>query len=303
MDENKKNDISNEISHWMKATLKYWDSVSEFQNFDMFKDVFKTEKKSYSQAKKMFQTGGSIYKLFFTLLSEPENVNAMLKGTEILPDVYFEIFNSILDGNIEFQKTWTDFIFSLGKHSKAYSFDDIDQDLFKSWRNLYENEFKKFFNIPQLGLTRYYQERVNNCIDKYNIFSETLIELLYLFYIPFEKTNIVMQEKIEQLLKNGDIYDNSNDYYKLWLRILEGHYMNLLKSPEYIKVMNSTVQAYVQYKNAKDAVLYDLLQHLPIPTNKDMDDLYKELYLLKKKVRELTNEIQSLKNEKQQTVI
>jgi len=34
------------------------------------------------------------------------------------------------------------------------------------------------------------------------------------------------------------------------------------------------------------------MQSLPIPTNKDMDELSKELYLLKKKVRELEKKLE-----------
>jgi len=38
---------------------------------------------------------------------------------------------------------------------------------------------------------------------------------------------------------------------------------------------------------ARHRMLTDMLQSLPLPTNKEMDELYKELYLLKKRVREL----------------
>jgi polyhydroxyalkanoate synthesis regulator phasin len=33
------------------------------------------------------------------------------------------------------------------------------------------------------------------------------------------------------------------------------------------------------------------LQNLPIPTNKDMDELYKDLYILKKRVKELERKV------------
>jgi hypothetical protein len=33
---------------------------------------------------------------------------------------------------------------------------------------------------------------------------------------------------------------------------------------------------------------------MPIPTNKDMDELYKEIYLLKKKVRELSRKLDEI---------
>ena len=38
---------------------------------------------------------------------------------------------------------------------------------------------------------------------------------------------------------------------------------------------------------ARQEVLEDTLKSMPVPTTKDMDELYKEIYLLKKRIREL----------------
>jgi len=73
--------------------------------------------------------------------------------------------------------------------------------------------------------------------------------------------------------------------------------MTLLKSPEYTQVMNSTIEALTQYRKAKEEMLYDLLQDIPIPTNKEMDEFYKEFYLLKKKVRELSRKLEEKKGD------
>jgi archaellum component FlaC len=47
---------------------------------------------------------------------------------------------------------------------------------------------------------------------------------------------------------------------------------------------------------AKQEFLRDGLQQLPIPTNKDMDDLYKELYLLKKRIKALEKKVEQVVN-------
>lgn len=52
-----------------------------------------------------------------------------------------------------------------------------------------------------------------------------------------------------------------------------------------------TLSHSADYKAAQQRLLFDLLQPLPIPTNRDMDELYKEIYLLKKTVRELTRKV------------
>ena len=63
--------------------------------------------------------------------------------------------------------------------------------------------------------------------------------------------------------------------------------MTLFKSPEYTKKLASTLDTLDDYISARNRILQDALQSLPIPTHKDMDALYEELYLLKKKIKKL----------------
>jgi hypothetical protein len=38
--------------------------------------------------------------------------------------------------------------------------------------------------------------------------------------------------------------------------------------------MDNTIAAFVDYKDAREDFLCDMLQSLPVPTNRDMDALY-----------------------------
>ncbi|MDD5171069.1 MAG: hypothetical protein PHN75_19795, partial [Syntrophales bacterium] len=49
---------------------------------------------------------------------------------------------------------------------------------------------------------------------------------------------------------------------------------------------------------AKNQFLQYMLQGLPVPTNKDMDEIYKEMYLLKKKVRTLEKQLDDVRKPK-----
>jgi polyhydroxyalkanoate synthesis regulator phasin len=82
----------------------------------------------------------------------------------------------------------------------------------------------------------------------------------------------------------------------MWIKVLEGHYMTLFKSPDYLDSLVRTLGTAQDYKMAQHQMLADILQVLPIPTNKDMDELYKEIYLLKKKVKELSSSMENQKN-------
>ena len=143
-----------------------------------------------------------------------------------------------------------------------------------------------------MGLTRFYQERINDFVDKQNVFQTSISEFIYTFFLPIQKANEVLQQKIEEQAENGELSDDIKDYYKMWIKILESHYEEFLKSPEYVNILSKTIESLAKYRKAKDAVFTDAIKQLPIPTNKDMDELYKEIYLLKKKVRELNKKLE-----------
>ena len=51
--------------------------------------------------------------------------------------------------------------------------------------------------------------------------------------------------------------------------------------------MGQTLNALENSKMTTGKVIEDILGMFPVPTQKDMDELYKEIYLLKKKVKAL----------------
>ena len=61
--------------------------------------------------------------------------------------------------------------------------------------------------------------------------------------------------------------------------------MTLFKQPEYAATMAKTLEALNEYTEARQAVVNDMLKQFNVPTHQDLDDLYKEIYLLKKRMR------------------
>ncbi len=287
-------DMTKMFGMWLKAAMNFWENMPRMQPDEnaMFNFFPKQQKGSSQQAQQTWDRGTKIAGALAAMLSEPENLDAIFKATDTVPEFIMKISQQVWEGYFEAQKNWTERAVRIGKHEKAYSFDDLDQETFKTLQDIYEKEFQRYFYIPQIGLTRFYQERANKAVDKYNLFQSSLSEFIYMFYVPMEKSMPVMQEKIKDMVEKGEISDNYKEYYSMWIKILEGHYMKLLQSPEYTQVMNKTIQSLVAYRSARDEMMYDILKNLPIPTNREMDELYKEFYELKKKVRELSRKLE-----------
>ena len=299
MDQNQKEgaDMASLFATWTQATTDFWANMTKMQpHWGASPDPSEPPKESESskekgpasKMQKNLEIGAKILQALISRLGEPENLDATMKGMDSVPEFTLKMTQQFWDGYLELQKKWAEQARKFGQHTEAYQFEDIEQNIFKTWNELYEEEFQKFFNVPSLGLTRFYQERLSQLADKFTVYQSSLSEFVYMFYVPIEKTTGVMQEKMEEMADQGELHDDFNTYYNMWVKILEGHYMTLLKSPEYLQVMNKTIIALTEYKEARNEVLYDILQKLPIPTNKDMDEVYKELYLLKKRFRDLS---------------
>ncbi len=223
-------------------------------------------------------------------MAKPESISSLLKGSGAMPEMLLHLAQTSLGSYVKMQQNISDSLGRVGVSAKAYDFQDVDENIFRIWTDIYEKEFKQFFQIPQLGLMRTYQEKANQVLDKYNFFQSTLSEFLNLLGLPFSRSMKVMQDKIGEMAENGTLPEDTKVYYNMWVKVLEGHYMTLYQTPEYVETMARTINALAEFSAARDAVLEDLLSQLPVARKSEMDDMARELYELKKRLRKLEKE-------------
>ena len=279
------------LSDWMKTATAIWEPiVSMWADIGEATGEILTSKKEGKKGRvqKSFETTQKTWKALSSVMIEPETMETFFRGTGALPEILLKMAQMNLENFVRFQQQWVEKAGIIGKTTHAYKFEDFDEDVFKAWTELYEKEFRRFFNIPQVGLTRSYQEKVIRTVDKFNIFHAKMAEFMNLLFLPVEKSFHVMQEKLAVLADEGNLPEDSKTYYQMWIKILEGHYMTLFQSLEYTLAMNKTLDSLTEFSAAKKETLQDTLFYmLPVPTQKEMDELYKEIYVLKKRIREL----------------
>jgi polyhydroxyalkanoate synthase subunit PhaE len=225
-----------------------------------------------------------------TAMSAPESMLSLFKGVGAMPEMLAKLSRSTLNGLMEMQQKTMERVGQLGQHVDAYTFNDIDENLFRAWSEIYEKDFSRFFKVPGLGLTREYQERVGKAADAYNRYQASLGEFLRLLAIPLGHAHTVLQEKVAEMAEAGALPEEGKAYYDMWIKILEGHYMTLFQTPEYMEALAQTLSNHSAFLNARNAVIEDMLQGLPVPTQSDVDDLHEELHRLKRRLRDLEKE-------------
>jgi hypothetical protein len=96
-----------------------------------------------------------------------------------------------------------------------------------------------------------------------------------------------MQHQLADMAEKKALPQDPKAYYALWVKTLEGHYMTLFRSPAYTETLARTVEASNRYMTTRRAVMEGWLRMMPAPTMADMDELARDVYHLKKRVREL----------------
>jgi class III poly(R)-hydroxyalkanoic acid synthase PhaE subunit len=157
--------------------------------------------------------------------------------------------------------------------------------LLHRWTDTYQKEFSQYLNIPQIGLGRFYQEKALQAMDKSNVFQAAVSEFLHVLYLPIEKSFKVMQQKISDMTDKGELKDDPKGYYRLWIQVLEGCYMELFKQPEFPDALCKTIEALNNFYSTRQEVINDVLRSFSVPTQDDLDELYKEIHVLKKRLR------------------
>jgi polyhydroxyalkanoate synthesis regulator phasin len=291
MDERERsgNENAQPFAEWLKTGNDWW---SSFMKITSTLSDSASDQGTKNRSLESWETAMKTWQSVSSAMSEPETADAVFKGMSTLPDVFVKIAEATWDACFEMQKKTIERAGKIGQRVEAYQFDAIDQELFKALKDIYEQELRKFYYTPQLGLTRSYQERFNVFLDKLNLMHTAGAEFLSLLYLPFEKSFKVVQQQLDDLASEGKLPRETKEYYNMFIKVLEGHYMTLYKSPEYNETLATLFTQLSEYIISKNEVLQDLLQGLPVPTYKEMDELYKDLHLLKKKVKNLERALQ-----------
>jgi class III poly(R)-hydroxyalkanoic acid synthase PhaE subunit len=194
-----------------------------------------------------------------------------------------------LENMAEFQDRWTKQLSALqGEKNEACPSDKKNHlDVILRWAHWFENETRQFLNIPQLGLTRQYQGNLNLAMEKYNNFQGRWVEFLCRFFEPVNKSLETLQNEIVESAEKRKSPEGSKQYYDQWIKDLEEQYMTLFNSSEYVRSLGETVCALDDFMKARSSVLEDVLKTIPVPTMREMDALYEDIYYLKKRIRDL----------------
>jgi hypothetical protein len=237
-----------------------------------------------------WQASLNLWQAFFSLLTEPGTVSAVFQGIRAPSKIILRMAQAGWGGYFHLHQQWLEGWQGGGTLSGEPGYESLDQGILKTCNEIIEEDFRRLLHLPHQCLNGLPQEGVIRATVKFHQFQAAMAEFIHLLYLPVKKS---LQAMGGEWLNGGEENppEDFKEYYKRWLKILEGYYMTLFQSAEYIRTLTRTLHALEEFTTAKQDLLSEAMVALGLPTRREMDDLYREIYLLKKSTKDLAQQI------------
>lgn len=129
--------------------------------------------------------------------------------------------------------------------------------------------------------------RINNMMVHFGMQNAQMQQHIYNTGINAAKT---VSETWAKKMQAGEKFDNPMALYTEWLSINDKVFVELFESKEYSTLQSELSATGMKLKKEIDLQTEKMMANLPIITRSEMDELYKTIYELKKRVREMEKE-------------
>jgi hypothetical protein len=277
------------LAAWIKWTMDFWETMAHMgpgaagpvaPDEDILPDAVPGD---------AWLSSLNLWQAFFSLLTEPQTVAAVFQGIRPPAEIVLKMARAGWEGYFQLHRQWLE-AWENNETVAIGDLENLDQDIFKICSDLYENDFRRLLNMPHLRLTCLTQECLHQATEKFNQFQSAMAEFIYMLYLPVKKSLGVMRG-VGGAGRRELPPEDFKEYYKGWLKILEGHYMTLFQSGEYIRTLVNTLNALQEFTMAKDALMAEVMEALALPSRRDLDALYREMYELRKGAKEMARKL------------
>jgi hypothetical protein len=163
--------------------------------------------------------------------------------------------------------------------------DEIYNNLTQQYLQYYQQSIGQYLHIPQFGLQRESLHQLMVTLDAYQIFMAVLGDFWAKFSLPLKSSLEVLQQTIKEKEGSEDGFKSAQEIYDFSVNILEKKYDAYLKSPKGVQNVVNVVEKYMDYKKESNKLKDMWFRALSIPTRREMEDIYKGIYDLKKRAR------------------
>jgi class III poly(R)-hydroxyalkanoic acid synthase PhaE subunit len=173
------------------------------------------------------------------------------------------------------------------------------QEFFDMWLRTYNATMGRIVEMPAMGPTREKSEKMmkgfSTFVDLYTAWMDSNVNFQSVFMEAMRR----MREKTATEMEGKISPEKYKDFYKLWIETYSETFKEFLKSDHFASDMGKLMSHFMEFQKYNREMLEEnYLKPMNLPTKTEIDEINKELYHLKKTVKELTSQIKELKEKK-----
>ncbi|MGM0452189.1 MAG: poly(R)-hydroxyalkanoic acid synthase subunit PhaE [Thermodesulfobacteriota bacterium] len=287
-------DMSALFSQWINQAAQTWQQMLQTGADPAANSTGPTEDDSSSDDDPHRMHRDTMFDNWQTLakcMGQPEALSSLFSDMSKRPEVLSALVQTGWQAFHQLQQQGADPLDITNRFADTRHLFRPDEKDVNRWIDFYDKEFRKLIHMPQMGLTPLHQEKINCSLERFNEMQRETTRFILLLWGPVEEATRQMQEQILHWAAAGKMPSDSKALYKQWIKILENRYTQMFQSRSYLQTMQKAISANQQYQAARKDFLESVLQYFGVPTNRDIDDVYRELYRLKKRVKTLEKQV------------
>jgi len=203
------------------------------------------------------------------------------------------------------QKMWNDFtsqfngfgknIFESTQNSwnnmfpaaNANSFFASMNDNYSKMQNYMQNASSPLMKMMSDGTQKEMFEATSTISDLFARFSMSNTQLQYMTYTAGLKASETTAKNLYEKMSKGEDMSSMTGLYNEWLSVNDKIFVELFETDEYSKIQAELSSTGMKLKQQMDKQMEKMLVNVPVVPRSEMDELYKTVYELKKRVRDL----------------
>lgn len=164
--------------------------------------------------------------------------------------------------------------------------------LFHSIFNAFDSTVGRAFHVPPVGKDREKIELILRGFDDLSVYAAKNTEYQHTMYTTGLLAIEKVVEKLAEKIKAGEEIKQFDEFFDVWIDVSEQAYFKLFQTEEFSRIQGELLDAGLKARTHFFKIMEMQLYDLPVVLRSEMDDLYKTVYELNKKVKKLEKQVQ-----------
>ncbi len=162
---------------------------------------------------------------------------------------------------------------------------------YNNWYSQVNNAFAPLAKLMPNNSNKQQMDAVKEISNLMSIYNLKNSQLQYMMYTNGLKAMETFSESLYTKMRNGEDMSAFLNVYQEWLNTNDKQFVSLFETEEYSKLMSEVSALQLNLKKQIETQMEKSLGHLPLINRTEMDELYKTVYELKKRINMLEKQI------------